>query len=203
MGARARAVGEAARAASGGSGQESHAQQSGSTVKAAKIVSPTEAPRSLAPDPSPPSTATNTSAPPAMATTASLPAELVREIVSLAYPPGEPGSGRGLRRTSLVHSTWLQPSISVMTEKLSFAASRLHRLHRFMEEGPMGFACLSLRFVDISSDDICVVLSKARPGSIESLDVTQTMFQLSKRLFVFTSLRSECLPWPVGDKQVG
>lgn len=59
-----------------------------------------------------------------MATIHSLPAELIRHTLSLAYPANKPGSGAGLCATALVHSTWLEPSVSVMTESIKFGGKR-------------------------------------------------------------------------------
>ncbi len=127
-----------------------------------------------------------------MATIHSLPAELIRHTLSLAYPPNELGSGAGLCATAVVHSTWLDPSLSVMTEKLHFSFRSASSLERFVESGPAGFASRSVRLSFDGTKHLAAVLGKAKSGGISHLDLAFSEAEaLPSRLFQFASLRRE------------
>jgi hypothetical protein len=76
-----------------------------------------------------------------MATIHSLPTELVHHILSLAYPPNQPGSCKGLCATALVHSSWRKPSVSVMTDRVRFGPQFGQSTRLFIENGPARVVC--------------------------------------------------------------
>ncbi len=128
---------------------------------------------------------------PAMATIHSLPTELIRHTLALAYPPGEDGSAGGLCRTALVHSSWRQPSQSVMTEKVTFFKEDKTSIAAFIEKGPVGFRSLSVEFTGCAEHDIRAVLGKAQPGGITKLDLSVSTRHVTNGLFKFASLDRE------------
>lgn len=130
-----------------------------------------------------------------MTTIDSFPTELIRHIITLAYPAEEAPyeSEVGLGKTALVHSTWLGPSQSLLTERLHFSQGSQSRptIKRFVEKGPNQFTCQSLYFFACSAKEIRGVIDKAQPGGIRTLRLWTC--ELEKDLLAHLALSSECL----------
>ncbi len=123
-----------------------------------------------------------------MATIHSLPFELIRHTLSLAYPPGRAGSGRGLCSTALVHSSWKEPSVSVMTERVSFDGAPGVSARLLIEHGPGETTCQSLRLSRCSDEQTRAVLSRVRPNTVNRLAIVTTAGTLLPDLFGFACL---------------
>lgn len=126
-----------------------------------------------------------------MATVHSLPTELIQHTLSLAYPPGEDESYHGLARTALVHSSWLSPSQSVMTEVLQFDSGTKWSLKLFVEGGPSPFSSQRVALSSCEEVDAYCLLSKARSGVIKHLSFQVTPKCKLARIFNFASLNSK------------
>ncbi len=124
-----------------------------------------------------------------MATIHSLPTELIRHTLGLAYPPGQEGSSHGLGLTCLVHSSWVGPSQSLMTQLLSFEGSSTESVLRFVEQGPALFSCESLSFSSCTESNVRAVLGKARPRGIKALKVEVSPKCPLNRVFNFASVQ--------------
>lgn len=129
-----------------------------------------------------------------MATIQSLPTELIRHTLSLAHPPGTPGSGRGLCSTALVQKSWTQPSASVMTERLIFDDRKWpSSIGAFINSGPVGFSSRSVELTGCSNLEILGVLSRAEPGGITGLTIRHPFEAAPDSLFTLESLTGEPL----------
>ncbi len=106
-----------------------------------------------------------------MATIHSLAHELIRHTLSFAYPPGTPHSGRGLGRTALVHSSWKEPSTSIMTEELEFDVNDQRATDLFIRSGPAEFSCRRLVSRWCETDEAEAILAKAKSGGIHELQL--------------------------------
>lgn len=138
-----------------------------------------------------------------MATIHSLPQELVHAILSLAYPPGEAGSYKGLTRTSLVHPSWRSPSQTLMTQRITFSKQSKQSLAKFVEGGPTGFKTQVLSFAACPAPDIKVILGKAQAGGIRRLELVITTQRMIKGLFKLSSLNSESHSKALNTCEVG
>jgi len=118
-----------------------------------------------------------------MATIHFFPTELIRHVLSLAYSPGEKGSGKGLCATGLVHSTWTGPSRSVMTEKLVFGPVHERPTRLFIERGPAKCVCQSVEFGHCSNGDLGAVLARVAANSVTDLRLTSMLSEPFKHLF--------------------
>ncbi len=125
-----------------------------------------------------------------MATIHSLPTELIRHILSLAYPFGQwpDPSPSGLSRTGLVHSSWTGPSLSVLFDKIELGP---RTASRFAESGPVGWSCGELSFYECASGLVRAVLTKAKAGGIRNLKIRITKEKLNERVFEYASLKGE------------
>ncbi len=129
--------------------------------------------------------------PPTMTRIDSLPAELIRHALSLAYPAGERGSGQGLSQTSLVHSSWREPSQSIMTEKLEFSLGERNSAFSFVETGPLGYSSDMVVLSQCPAHLIPSVIAKAKAGAISALELVWPDEDVTPYLFRFSGLSGQ------------
>lgn len=123
-----------------------------------------------------------------MATVHLFPYELIRHTLSLAHPPGKRGSGKGLCATALVHSSWKEPSQSLMTEDISFRTDQKVALSRFVAHGPSGFSSAKVEFLFCPVGEVRAALAKAKSGGIRSLVLAASPGSQFGELFGMASL---------------
>ncbi len=127
-----------------------------------------------------------------MATIHSLPAELVRHMLSLAYSPGDEGSGAGLCSTAVVHSSWRQPSVSLMTEKLTLSSTEeSNSAELFIRSGPERVASRMVSLVGCSRNETRAILAKVEPNSVVTLILKSVEELPPAELFGFDSLSGQ------------
>jgi hypothetical protein len=126
-----------------------------------------------------------------MATIYSLPTELIRHTLSLAYPPIKNGSASGLCSTALVHSSWKEPSVSVMTEVIFFGADDDEGIRLFCESGPSGFASVMVSFEGRESGEVMAVLGRAKAGGVKGVRVCRPVDSFPDKVFSLPSLSGE------------
>lgn len=127
-----------------------------------------------------------------MATIHSLPIELIRHTLSLAYPPGQQGSGAGLCSTAVVHSTWREPSVSIMTERMRFSPDGPASLERFITDGPIEWVAQRVEFDRCEMSQMMAALARAKPGAIRSFEAWTSTEPIPAELFAQAGLSGKC-----------
>jgi len=95
----------------------------------------------------------------------SFPQELIRHTLSLAYPPGAYKFQQGLCLASLVHPSWTEPAVSLVTCIVNFQGDKPKAIQAFLESGPVGRRCHEVKLASV--DDAMAQQVVAKFGGVE------------------------------------